>query len=175
MIWTAGVEATPAAEWLGVPAGSRGKVTVGPDLQVAGLPGVYVIGDAALVTGDGEKKLPELAPVAKQQGSFVARRIRRRLRGQPGGGAFHYTDYGQLAAIGRGDAIAEFGQVHLAGFAGWLTWAVAHIFFLISFRNRFLVSAQWACSYVTHERDTRRRTEQGREAPRRAVPPAAPA
>ncbi len=154
VIWTAGVEATPVAEWLGLDAAKRGKVAVGPDLQVPGRPEIFVIGDAALMTG-GSKPLPELAPVAKQQGSFVARSIKRRLRGRGRNTPFHYADYGQLAAIGRGNAIAEFGNLHLAGFTGWLTWAGAHIFFLIGFRNRFLVSAQWAFSYATKRRGGR--------------------
>ncbi len=155
VIWTAGTEATPVAKWLGVAPAHGGRVTVGPDLRVPGHPEVAVIGDAALVPGRDGKPLPGLAPVAKQQGRFVAGAILRRLRGQRAPGAFGYRDYGTLATIGRNKAVAEFGAVHITGFPAWITWAVAHIFFLIGFRNRVMVSAQWAFAYLTHERGNR--------------------
>ena len=143
-----------------VAVGSRvnftgGRVPVGPDLAVAGHKDVYIIGDAGLATDARGKPLPGLAPVAKQQGSYVARAIKRRLRGRAAPRPFRYRDYGTLATIGRNRAVAEFGRVHLTGFPAWVTWAGAHIFFLISFRNRVLVSTQWAISYVTHQRSGR--------------------
>jgi NADH dehydrogenase len=150
-IWTAGTVATPVAEWLGVTPGHGGRVPVGPDLRVPGRDGVFVIGDAALALGRDGKPLPGLAPVAKQQGEYVARTIVRGLRGRGGARPFAYRDYGTLATIGRGKAVAELGRVHLTGRPAWLTWAVAHIFFLIGFRNRALVSAQWAFAYATNE------------------------
>ena len=155
VIWTAGTEATPVAKWLGIIPAQGGRVAVGPDLRLPGHPEVAVIGDAALALGRDGKPLPGLAPVAKQQGRFVARTILRRLRGQRAPGAFGYRDYGTLATIGRNKAVAEFGAVHLTGFPAWVTWAVAHIFFLIGFRNRVMVSAQWAFAYLTHERGNR--------------------
>ena len=155
VIWTAGVVATPVAQWLGVAADKGGRVRVGPDLQVPGHPGVYVIGDAALAFDTQGKPLPGLAPVAKQQGRYTARAVRRRLRGQARVRPFGYRDYGTLATIGRNKAVAEFGPVHLQGIIAWITWAVAHIFFLIGFRNRVLVSAQWLMSYATHRRGGR--------------------
>lgn len=151
VIWTAGVRATPVAEWLGVKPGRGGQVPVGPDLSVPGLPGVFVIGDAALVLGRDGKPLPGLAAVAKQQGRYVARAIRRRLRGvrvRP----FGYRDYGTLAIISRNRAVAELGRLHLTGLAAAVLWAVAHIFFLIGFRNRVLVGAQWLVTSATHQR-----------------------
>ena len=151
IIWTAGVTATPVADWLGVKPAKGGRVTVGPDLAVPGHPGVYVIGDAALPPTPG-KPLPGVGPVAKQQGSYVARAIYRQLRGRGGMRPFGYRDYGTLATIGRNKAVVEFGPVHLTGFAAWAIWAGAHIFFLIGYRNRFLVSAQWLISYATHQR-----------------------
>lgn len=154
VVWTAGTEATPVAEWLGVKPGHGGRVAVGPDLRVPGRPGVSVIGDAALALNTHGQPLPGLAPVAKQQGAYVARTILGRLRGRSPG-PFGYRDYGTLAAIGRNKAVAEFGSVHLAGWPALLTWAVAHIFFLIDFRSRVLVSAQWAFAYVTHQRGSR--------------------
>ena len=155
IIWTAGVTSTPAASWMGVEPAKGGRVAVGPDLQVPGQPGIYVIGDAALPPAPGGKPLPGVAPVAKQQGGYVARAIRRRLRGRTRARPFGYRDPGTLATIGRNKAVAEFGPVHLTGFVAWITWAVAHIFFLIGYRNRILVSAQWLLSYVTRERGGR--------------------
>ncbi len=155
VIWTAGTAATPVAEWLGVKPGRGGRIAVGTDLRVAGHADVYVIGDAALAVGADSKPLPGVAPVAKQQGHYVARAILRRLQGRRAPAAFVYRDYGTLAAIGRHKAVAKFGPVHLTGFLAWVTWAVAHIFFLIGFRNRVMVSAQWAFAYATNDRSGR--------------------
>ena len=154
IIWTAGTTATPVAAWLGVEPAKGGRVAVSPDLQVPSLPNTYVIGDAAMsLDGDG-KPLPGLAPVAKQQGRYAAQTILRRLRGQrvrP----FHYINYGNMATIGRGRAVADFGVVRVSGLPAWGLWAVAHIFFLIGFRSRFMVSAQWALAYATDKRPGR--------------------
>ena len=152
VIWTAGTEATPVAEWLGVKPAHGGRVPVGADLTVAGHPEVHVIGDAALAKDSKGHPYPGLAPVAKQQGAYVARAILRRLRGGPAPAAFSYRDYGSLATIGRGRAVAELGPVHLSGWPAWVVWAGAHIFFLIGFRNRMMVAAQWAFAYATRQR-----------------------
>jgi len=152
VIWTAGTTATPVADWLGVAPGHGGRVPVDAALRVAGQPAIHVIGDAALAVDAHGKPLPGLAPVAKQQGAYVARAILRRLRGRGAPRPFSYRDYGNLATIGRNKAVAEFGPVHLTGFPAWLTWAAAHIFFLISFRNRVMVTAQWAFAYATDQR-----------------------
>jgi len=155
IIWMAGVAATPVASWLGIEPDRNGRIAVAPDLRAPGQPDIYVIGDAALVTDARGKRLPGVAPVAKQQGGYVADAIARRIRARPAAAAFVYRDYGTLATIGRNKAVAEFGSVHLTGFVAWVTWAVAHIFFLIGFRNRVLVSAKWLISYVTRERGAR--------------------
>ena len=152
VIWAAGTEATPVARWLGVKPSHGGRVAVGADLRVPGQPDVYVIGDAALALGKDGKPLPGLAPVAKQQGEYVARSILRGMQPRRALRRFAYKDYGALATIGRNKAVAEFGSVHLSGRPAWLMWAIAHIFFLISFRNKFMVSAQWAFSYATDDR-----------------------
>lgn len=152
IVWTAGTAAAPVAEWLGVKPGRGGRVEVGPDLRVAGREQVQAIGDVALALDRKGAPLPALAPVAKQQGSYVAHAILRRLRGQPAPGPFRYRDYGTMATIGRGKAVAQFGPVHLTGVVGWVLWAGAHIFFLIGFRNRFLVSAQWMFAFATNQR-----------------------
>jgi len=155
VIWTAGTQATPVADWLGVKAGRGGRVVVNPTLQVAGHAGVRVIGDAALALDTDGKPLPGLAPVAKQQGRYVARAILRHARGGRQPAPFRYRDYGTLATIGRNKAVAEFGAIHLSGLPAWLMWAGAHIFFLIGFRNRFMVTAQWLFAYATHDRADR--------------------
>lgn len=155
IVWTAGVAATPVAEWLELKPAKGGRVEVAADLHVPSRPGVYVIGDAALALDRHGKPLPGVAAVAKQQGAYVARAVRRAMRRSPPAAPFHYRDYGTMATIGRNSAVAEIGGVHLKGFVGWLTWAVAHIFFLIGFRNRVMVSAQWAFAYLTHERGNR--------------------
>jgi len=155
VIWTAGTAATPVADWLGVKPGHGGRVPVGADLSVAGHPEVRIIGDASLAKDAQGKPLPGLAPVAKQQGCYAADAILRRLRRGRAPAPFAYRDYGTLATIGRGRAVAEFGRVHLTGEVAWLLWAVAHIFFLIGFRNRVMVSAQWAFAYATRQRTDR--------------------
>lgn len=155
IIWTAGVEATPVAAWLGIKPAHGGRVAVRPDLTVPGHPDIFVTGDAALALDHGGKPLPGLAPVAKQQGQYAAKTIIDRLSGRPLPGPFVYHDFGTLATIGRNRAVAQFGRIHLTGLPGWLVWAGAHIFFLIGFRNRILVSTKWMISYVTHERGGR--------------------
>ena len=120
-----------------------------------GLPQVQVIGDAALALDPAGNPLPGLAPVAKQQGRYVAQAILRRHRGQRDAGPFHYRDYGNMATIGRAKGVADFGAVHVYGWPAWALWAVAHVFFLIGFRNRFMVSAQWALAYATDKRPGR--------------------
>ena len=152
VIWTAGTEATPVAKWLGLTPSHGGRVAVGADLTVARHPEVHVIGDAALAKDLHGHPYPGLAPVAKQQGAYVARAILRRLRGGPAPAAFSYRDYGTLATIGRGRAVAELGPVHLSGWPAWVVWAGAHIFFLIGFRNRVMVAGQWAFAYATRQR-----------------------
>ena len=122
VIWAAGVKATPVAQWLGVAPAHGGQVQVGPDLQVPGRPGVYVIGDAALAHGPHGKTLPGLAAVAKQQGRYVAQQVRGSLNGSAAARPFRYTDYGSLATIGRNRAVAQIGPTHLIGSPAWLVW-----------------------------------------------------
>ncbi|WP_442916065.1 NAD(P)/FAD-dependent oxidoreductase [Lichenihabitans sp. Uapishka_5] len=148
VIWTAGTTATPVAQWLGVKPGHGGRVAVGADLTLPGHPDVFVIGDVALAHDGKGAPLPALAPVAKQQGHYVAGRILGTVAEAP----FRYTDYGTLATIGRDKAIAEIGPIKLTGRPAWLMWAFAHILFLISFRSRAIVSLEWFFAYATHAR-----------------------
>lgn len=154
-IWAAGVQASPAASWLGVAGDRAGRVPVGPDLSVAGLPDVYVIGDTAAVTGADGKPVPGVAPAAKQQGEYVARAIAARLAGRPAPAPFAYKNYGNLATIGRQRAVADFGWTTLSGFAAWFVWSTAHLYYLTDFRSRLIVGAQWLWSYLTFDRGAR--------------------
>jgi NADH dehydrogenase len=154
IMWAAGVKASPAAEWLGVPADRAGRVKVAPDLSVPEHKDVFVIGDTALALDAGGKPLPGVAPVAKQQGEYLAKLLVARASGKtlP---PFRYWDFGSLATIGRKHAVADFGKVRLAGFVAWVLWSVAHIYFLIGFRRRLIVALHWAWSYITFQRGTR--------------------
>ncbi len=161
VIWAAGVAASPAAKWIGADHDRAGRVKVNPDLSVPGHPEIFVIGDTALALDVEGKPLPGVAPVAKQQGHYVARLIGSRLRGQPIG-AFRYRNYGNLATIGRKAAVADFGWIRLRGLVAWLIWTVAHIYYLIGFRNRVMVALDWVWAYFTFQRGARLITERER-------------
>ena len=155
VIWCAGVEASPVARWLDMPAARGGRMQVAPDLSVPGHAEIFVVGDAAFVTGPGGEPLPGLAPVAKQQGTYVGELITRRARGDPVPPPFRYRDEGALATIGRHSAIADFGWIRLTGFVAWVIWGIVHIFFLIGFRNRASVFLNWLWAWVTYGRGAR--------------------
>ena len=164
ILWAAGVAASPLGKTLGVPVDRAGRVAVEPDLSLPDHPEVFVIGDLAALKDESGRMLPGVAPVAMQQGRYVARIIQRELEGAPEAPAqaqppprpgFHYWDKGSLATIGRAAAVAEFGKIHISGFIAWLAWLFVHILFLIGFRNRLLVFIEWAWSYVTYERGAR--------------------
>ena len=111
--------------------------------------------DAAAVTGPDGRPLPGLAPVAQQEGEYAAEAIARRVAGEPPPAPFVYRDKGTMATIGRSAAVADFGRIKLTGFAAWLLWGVAHIFFLIGFRNRILVFVNWMWAWATYARAAR--------------------
>ena len=152
LIWAAGVAASPAATWLGVTPGRGGRVPVGRDLSLPGHPEIFVIGDTAEIVGS---PLPGVAPVAKQQGAYVARVIAARRAGRLAPGPFRYRDYGNLATIGRKEAVVDFGWLRLTGRVAWLVWSVAHIYYLIGFRNRMAIAVDWLWSYLTYGRGAR--------------------
>jgi len=153
VIWGAGVMASPAGQWLDAETDRAGRAKVLPDLSVPGHPDIFVIGDTAAAMESG-KPLPGVAPVAKQQGQYVARLLIARRDGKTVP-PFHYRAFGSLATIGRKRAIVEMGRFRLNGFIAWLLWSVAHIYFLIGFRNRFVVALNWLWNYVTFQRGTR--------------------
>jgi NADH:quinone reductase (non-electrogenic) len=171
VLWAAGVAASPLARSLGAPLDRAGRVQVEPDLSIPGHPEVVVIGDLASLTQDG-KPVPGVAPAAIQEGKHAARNIVRSLRGQPRQ-PFHYRDKGALATIGRAAAVADLNFVRLTGWVAWMAWLFIHIFFLIGFRNRFVVMFEWAWSYFTYDRGARLITGRPRrlEPSSRAEPP----
>jgi NADH dehydrogenase len=114
----------------------------------------FVIGDLATLKDARGNPLPGVAPVALQEGRYVAKAIARDLRKSPRED-FHYFDKGSLATIGRNAAVAEFRKLHISGYFAWLAWLFVHIFFLIGYRNRLIVLIQWAWSYLTYERGAR--------------------
>jgi NADH dehydrogenase len=153
VLWAAGVAASPLARSLGVPLDRAGRVKVEPDLTIPGHPEVFVIGDLASLIQDGNP-VPGVAPAAIQEAGHTVRNIERTLRGEPRL-PFHYRDKGSLATIGRAAGIAQIGRIKLWGWLAWVTWLFIHIFFLIGFRNRFLVLFSWAWSYFTYDRGAR--------------------
>src|SRR4051794_2610158 len=155
VVWAAGVMASPAARWLGAEADRAGRVLVGPDLAVPGHPEVFAIGDTALRVGPDGRPVPGIAPAAKQMGRHVGRLIAARVAGHPGPGPFRYCHAGSLATIGRKAAVADLGRLTLSGFPAWLLWALAHIWFLIGWRNRVGVGLNWLWSYLPFERGAR--------------------
>ena len=167
IIWAAGVQASPAARWLGpgTPHDRAGRVQVNGELSVPGSPDIFVIGDTAAVTSANGKPVPGVAPAAKQMGKDVGRRLLARLKGRPEPKPFAYADQGNLATIGRGAGLVDLGWLKLSGALGWWFWGLVHIFFLIDFRNRVSVSLDWLWSYLTYGRSARLMTEGDRRAP----------
>lgn len=156
VVWAAGVKASPAARWLGVEGDRMGRVPVDGWLEVAGLDGVYVLGDTARLEDEATgEPLPGLAQVAKQEGRWLGRALRRRIVRGERGTPFRFRDRGNAAVIGNNAAVFDFGWSRLKGRAAWLLWALVHIFLLVSFEKRLLVSVQWAWRYVTRQRGTR--------------------
>jgi NADH:ubiquinone reductase (H+-translocating) len=165
-VWAAGVAASPLGQVLADATGCTldraGRVVVEPDLSLKGHPCLRVIGDLAAAQshapGQDPKPVPGVSPAAKQMGRSAAANIRRQLRGEPTQ-AFRYADYGNLATIGRHSAVVDLGTpagaLRFSGYLAWLFWLFAHVYFLIGFRNRFVVLMDWAWAYWTHDRHAR--------------------
>ncbi|MGH7352885.1 MAG: NAD(P)/FAD-dependent oxidoreductase [Candidatus Methylomirabilales bacterium] len=158
VLWAAGVQASTLGNILASATGATvdraGRVVVEPDLSLAGHPEIFVIGDLAHFGHQTGKPLPGVAPVAMQQGRYVATLIMRRLRGETMP-PFRYRDHGNMATIGRAEAVADLGWVHFSGFPAWLAWLFIHLINLVEFQNRVLVLIQWAWNYVTWNRYAR--------------------
>jgi NADH dehydrogenase len=169
VIWAAGNTASPVLRSLGAPLDRMGRALVEPDCTIPGHPEVFVLGDAAAFNHQEGGPLPGICPVAIQMGEYTAAVIEGDLAGRPRR-AFSYWDKGQLAVIGRGQAVADIWKLHFGGFIAWVVWIFVHVFFLIGFRNRVLVLLQWAWSYVTYSRGARLITGEN-QSPRPALEP----
>ncbi len=154
VVWAAGVAASPLGATLGAPLDRMGRVLVEPDLSVPDHPEVFVIGDMAGFTHQGDGALPGTAPVAMQAASVAAANIRRSMKGEARR-PFRYRDRGSMATIGRAAAVAQIGRLKLHGLAAWAVWLFIHIIALIGFRNRLAVMMEWAWSYLTWQRGAR--------------------
>jgi NADH:ubiquinone reductase (H+-translocating) len=153
VLWAAGVAASPVAKSLGVPLDRAGRVSAEPTLQVPGRPEIFVVGDICALQQEGAW-LPGVAQVAKQGGAHAARNVLRAVRGLPLT-PFRYRNYGNMATIGRGSAVADLGPLKISGFVAWLMWVLIHIFWLIGFRSRVAVMSEWAWAYLTLQRRVR--------------------
>jgi NADH dehydrogenase len=171
VVWGAGVKASPLGVALGAPVDRAGRVRVAPDLTVPGHPEAFVVGDLASLEQDGQL-VPGVAPAAIQMGLHAATNVERALRGEPLA-PFRYRDKGSLATIGRSRAVGIVGRLRLSGFVAWAAWLFVHIFFLIGFRNRFVVLFTWTWAYLTWQRSARLILGYGRGEP--ASSPLAPA
>ncbi len=155
VIWAAGVTASPAMRWLNAEADRAGRVKVNSDLSLPGHPEIFVVGDTASVTDKNGHPVPGIAPAAKQMGTYVGKLISARIAGREWHKPFKYMHLGDLATIGRRAAVVKFGPLELTGFIGWVFWSVAHIYFLIGLRNRFVVAFNWFWDYLTFQRGAR--------------------
>jgi len=153
VIWAAGVAASTLGASLGAELDRAGRVIVNQDLSVKGADGVFVIGDLAAIESDG-KPVPGLSPAAMQEGRHAAKNVARIIRGEPTL-PFRYWDKGTLATIGKAAAVGDIGKLRVSGLVAWLMWLFVHIFFLIGFRNRFIVIVEWAWTYIRNDRGAR--------------------
>ncbi len=159
VVWAAGVAASPAGQWLRVGTDRAGRVAVAADLSVPGLDNVYVLGDLALAMGEDGKPLPGLAQVAHQQGRYLGKALLARIAGQEALPLFHFHSRGNLAVVGRNSAVIHWDSLKLKGFGAWLLWGIAHVYLLVGFHNRFLVTMRWLWTYLTFQRGGRLITE----------------
>ncbi|QDZ09670.1 NAD(P)/FAD-dependent oxidoreductase [Devosia ginsengisoli] len=155
VIWAAGVQASPAAKWLGVKPDRAGRVKVEADLTVPGHPDIFVVGDTATITMPDGKPVPGVGDGAKQGGKHAARVIRARLAGDTAGKPFRYKHAGDLATIGKRAAVIDFGWIQLKGWIAWWAWGLAHIYFLIDTKNRLAVALSWLWIYLSGQRSAR--------------------
>lgn len=167
VMWAAGVQASPAAQWLGIPADQAGRAVVEPDLSAPGHPEIFIIGDTAAVIAPDGRPVPGIAPAAKQEGRYVAATIRGRLAGRGAVEPFRYRHAGSLATIGKRKAVIDFGWMKLRGAIAWWIWGLAHIYFLIGVKNRLSVALNWLWIYARDQRSSRLitqgRSENGKE------------
>lgn len=154
VIWAAGNQASPLIQKLNIPTDRVGRIFINDDCSIPDYPEIFVIGDASQLKDNNGKMLPGTAPVAMQQGKFVAKIINAELAGKPRT-KFKYIDKGNLATIGKAKAVGEIKGFKFYGLIAWLMWSSIHIFYLIGFKNRFRVMIEWIWYYITNKRGTR--------------------
>jgi len=154
VMWAAGVQASKAAQLLGAEHDKSNRVLVGPDLSISGQPNIFVIGDTSAAQSDG-RRVPGVAPAAKQMGTYVGRLIAARIRNAPVPPAFAYKHQGDPAVNGRKSAVVAMGHLKLSGSIAWIAWCLVHVFFLIGFRSKAVVAFDWLWSFVTRQRSAR--------------------
>ena len=159
VIWAAGTRANEASDWLAAKAARNRAIEVNADCSVPGHPNIFAIGDVVSFKDRNGATLPGLAPVAKQQGKFVAKLIRNRIAGRAAHSEFRYKNWGAMAVIGRfigrSQAVGDFGTIRVKGFIAWLGWSLVHLMLLVDFRSRLTVYVNWAWSWFTHGRGAR--------------------
>lgn len=159
VLWAGGVKPSDFARTLAsrmtTEIDSGGRIKVNPDLTVPGHPDIYIVGDMALVLRPDGNPLPGVCQVAMQEGTYAAKTIVKRVRGQQNPKPFHYFDRGDMAVIGRGSAVARIFGFHLSGFIAWLIWLFIHLMYLVEFQSRIVVFIRWGIQYLTFSRGSR--------------------
>ncbi|MEE9426941.1 MAG: NAD(P)/FAD-dependent oxidoreductase [Paracoccaceae bacterium] len=155
IIWAAGVQASPASEWIGAERDRAGRAVVADNLSAPNYPEIFLVGDTASVVDRAGNPVPGIAPAAKQMGAYAAKVIRARLADKPAPAPFRYRHAGNLATIGRRAAVADFGRLRIKGPLAWWVWGIAHIYFLIGTRSRFAVAWSWLWSFFTGHNSAR--------------------
>jgi NADH dehydrogenase len=159
VIWAAGVRANPLANTVAEATGAKldrgNRVLVNKDMSVPGHPNIFVIGDMSSSTDKDGNPFPGVAPVAMQQGKYVAKVITNRITGDSPPGDFKYWDKGSMATIGSGRAVVDLYWLRFSGFFAWMTWLFVHLMFLVQFQNKLLVLLQWGWNYVSRNRSAR--------------------
>lgn len=154
VVWMAGVHGTSSGRWIGADLDTAGRVKVARNLSIPGHRNIFVVGDDASVIQKG-KPLPGLAPVAIQEGQYVSSVIAAQAAGKQHKRTFRYRNRGMLATVGRSYGVVSMGKMRLSGLSAWVMWLFVHIFFLIGYRNRFIVLFQWALAYFSFKRAAR--------------------
>jgi len=155
VLWAAGVEASPAARWLDVPADRAGRLKVEPDMSVPGYPEIFAVGDTAAITMPDGSPVPGVGDAAKQGGRHASRVIKARLAGDSSAKPFRYKHAGSLATIGKSAAVVDLGWIRLTGGLAWWVWGIAHIYFLIGVKNRLSVAMSWLWILLSGHRSAR--------------------
>jgi NADH dehydrogenase len=175
IVWAAGVVASPAASWVAAARDRAGRILVAPDLALPGRPEILAVGDTVAAADAEGRPVPGNAPAAKQMGRHAARVIAARVAGRAAPGAFAYRHHGDLATIGRRAAVVEMHRLRLTGLVAWWFWGIAHVWYLIGFRSRVVVSFEWLWSYLTFQRGARLITGEDEGAAQAGPAPDAPA